>query len=149
VEREASGDVQEAVAQAFGFGLGEFVGQQQLLGPNDQVVREAHDLEPHLVVFKGAERQVAQPGFFVVADVVLDARAAAVITLKAGDIAGLVCEDRLEAMPVVVGERELRAGVRALASEDHPRARRPAAQVEVLGDLAHLAVVARVAVLVK
>jgi hypothetical protein len=46
----------------------------------------------------------------------------------------------LEAMPVMVGERELRAGVRALAPDDHPRALGPAAQIEELGDLAHLPV---------
>ena len=38
-----------------------------------------------------------------------------------GDLAGLVGQDRLEAVPVVVGEGELRAGVRALAAHDHPR----------------------------
>jgi len=110
VEREASCDVQEPVAQAFGFGLGELAGEQQPLGPGDQVVREAPDLEPHLVVFEGPEREVPQAGVFVVADVVLDAGAPAVITLELGDRAGLVGEDRLEAITVVVGEGELRAG---------------------------------------
>ena len=87
---------------------------------------EAHDLKPHLVVFEVAEREVAQPGVFVVADVVLDACAAAVVALEFGDRAGLVGEDRLEAVSVVVGEGQLRAGVRALAPDDHPRALRPA-----------------------
>ena len=76
---------------------------------------EVHDLEPHLVVFEVAEREVAQAGVFVVADVVLDASAAAVVALEFGDRAGLVGEDRLEAVPVVVGEGQLRAGVRAFA----------------------------------
>ena len=102
---------------------------------HDEVVREAHDLQPDLVVSEVAEREVAQAGVFVVADVVLDARAGAVVTLELGDRAGLVGEDGLEAVPVVVGERQLRAGVRALAPDDHPRALRPAGQVEVLGDL--------------
>ena len=71
---------------------------------------------------KLAEREVPQPRVFVVADVVLDASAAAVVTLELGDRAGLVGEDRLEAVSLVVGEGQLRAGVRALAPDDHPRA---------------------------
>jgi hypothetical protein len=112
-------------------------------------VREACDREPHLVVGEVAEREVAQAGVLVVADVVFDARAAAVVALVRGDRAGLVGEDRLEAMPVVVGEGQLRAGVRALAADDHPRAWRPAGQVQVVGDLTDLPVGARVSVLVR
>ena len=63
---------------------------------------------------KVAEREVAQPGVFVVADVVLDTGAGAVVALELGDRSGLVSEDRLEAMTVVIGERQLRAGMRAL-----------------------------------
>ena len=44
----------------------------------------------------------------------------AVATLELGGLPGLVGQDRLEAVPVVVGEGELRAGVRALAAHDHP-----------------------------
>ena len=58
-----------------------------------------------------------------------------------GDVGlGLVGQDRLEAVPVVVGERELRAGVRALAADDHARPGRPGGQVEVFGDLCDLPV---------
>ena len=64
---------------------GELAGEQQSLGPRDQVVREPHDLQPDLVVLEGPERQVAQPGVLVVADVVLDAGAAAVIALELSD----------------------------------------------------------------
>jgi hypothetical protein len=71
---------------------------------------EAHDLKPHLVVGEVAEREVAHAGVFVVADVVLDPAAAAVIAFQDSDRAGLVGEDCLEAMPVVIGERQLRAG---------------------------------------
>lgn len=39
VEREAAGDVQELVAQPLGIGLRELSGQQQCLGPDEQVVR--------------------------------------------------------------------------------------------------------------
>src|SRR5450755_3432712 len=125
VECQSPGDVQQAVAQALGFDVGELAGQEQPLGPDDEVVREAHDRQPHLVVLEGSERQVAHPRVFVVADVVLDAGAAAVITLKRSDRPGLIGEDRLEAMTVVVGERQLRAGMRALAADNHSRAPRP------------------------
>jgi len=48
-----------------------------------------------LVVLEVAEGQVLQAGVLVVADVVLDAGASAVATLKDGDVAGgLVAEDR-------------------------------------------------------
>ena len=63
--------------------------------------------------------------------------------LQHGDVGvGLVGEDRLEAVTVVVGERQLRAGVRALAADDHPRALRPGGQVDVVGDLDDLPVLA-------
>ena len=125
---------------ALGFGLGEFAGQQQALGPGDQVVGDAHDLQPDAVMFEVAERQVPEAGVFVVSDVVLDAGAATVIALELGDVFGLVGEDRLEAMPVQIGERQLRAGVRALAAHQHPRPRRPAREVKLLGDLGDLSV---------
>ena len=80
---------------------------------------------------------------------VLDACAAAVIALDRGDRAGLVGEDRLEAVSVVVGEGELRAGVRAFASDDHPGALRPGPEVEVLGDLADLPVGSLLSVLIQ
>ena len=55
----------------------------------------------------------------------------------------------MEAVPVVVGEGELRAGMRALAADDHPRPGRPALQIEVAGDLGDLSVGTRAAVLLK
>ena len=66
--------------------------------------------------------------------VVLDACAAAVIALELSEVAGLVGQDRLKVMPVVVGEGELRAEVRRLAANDHRRALGAAGQLEVLGD---------------
>ena len=124
VEGEAGGDVQQAVAQAFGFGFGELAGRAAVVGSRRSGrARAARSASQTWLWAKVAEREVAQAGVFVVADVVLDAGAAAVVTLELGDRAGLVGEDRLEAVPVVVGERQLRAGVRALAPDDHPRAR--------------------------
>ena len=55
-----------------------------------------------------------------VSDVILDVRAGAVAALELGGLAGLVGEDRLEAVTVVVSEGELRAGVGALTAHDHP-----------------------------
>ena len=57
------------------------------------------------------------------------------ITLEVCDLAGLVGEDRVETMPVMVCEGELRAGMRALTPDDYPRSVRPAVEVEALGDL--------------
>ena len=53
-------------------------------------------------MFEVAEGHVAHAGVFVVADVVLYAGAAAMVALNRGDLAGLVSEDRLEAVPVMV-----------------------------------------------
>jgi hypothetical protein len=49
----------------------------------------------------------------------------------------------------MVGERQLRAGVRTLAPDDQPGPLRPAGQIDHVGDLTDLAVVARRGVLVK
>jgi hypothetical protein len=64
-----------------------------------------------------------------------------VTALDHGDLARLVSEDRLETMPVMVGEGQLRAGVGTLAADDHPRPCRPSGQIEVVGDLGDLSVV--------
>jgi hypothetical protein len=50
----------------------------------------------------------------------------------------LVGQDGLEAMAVMIGERQLRARVRALAADEHSGARRPCRQVKVGGDLGDL-----------
>ena len=81
VKGEAGGDVVPPVAQLLGFGLGERASQEEPLAPADEGVLERDDLQPDLVVLEGAERQIAHPRVFVIADVVLDAGAAAVVTL--------------------------------------------------------------------
>ena len=89
------------------------------LGPDDQVVCEHHDLHPHLVHRELFERQLAKAGVFVVADAVLDPGALAVAAFDNSDVlVGLVGQDRLEAVSVMVGERQLRAGVRPLNEPD-------------------------------
>src|ERR1019366_9770060 len=96
------------------------------------------------------ERELRESGVFVVADPVLDPGALAVTTLEHGDVlVGLVGEDRLEAVAVVVGERQLRAGMRALTPNDQPGTFGPACELEAVGDLDHLAVLTVGAVLVE
>ena len=110
-EREPGGDVEQAVADAFGFGLGEFPVEEECLGPDDPVVRERDDLEPYLVERERLERELGQAGVLVVTDPVLDVGVLAVAALHDGDLrVGLVGEDRLEAVAVVVGERRVPPG---------------------------------------
>ena len=149
-EREPGGDVQQPVTQPFRFGLRELAVKHEGLGPDDQVVREHHDLQPHLVHRERLERQLAQAGVLVVTDPVLNAGALAVTTFQDGDVRiGLVGEDRLEAVPVVVGERQLRARVRTLATDNQPGPIGPGAEIEAVGDLDDFAVLAFGAVLVQ
>ena len=141
MEREPGSDVQQLVAQPFRFGFREFVVEQECLGPDDQVMREHHDLQPHLVERELLERKLGQAGVLVVTDAVLDAGALAMATLKDRDVRiGLVGQDRLEAVPVVIGERQLRAGVWTLTPNDHPGTCRPAGKLDTFGDLDDLAV---------
>ena len=53
-----------------------------------------------------------------------------------------VGDEHLEAVPVDVGEGELRAGMWVFATHDHPGAVGPARQVDQVGDLGDLGVVA-------
>jgi len=70
--------------------------------------------------------------------------------LQDGDVrVGLVGQDRLEAVPVMVGERQLGAGVWTFAAVDHPRSRRPGAEIDVSGELDDLPVLALGAVLIQ
>ncbi len=97
-----------------------------------------------------AKGQVAQPRVLVSPDVVFDTGTLAVAALEDGDVGvGLVGEDRLEAVAAVVCEGQLGTRMGALATDDHPRARGPAVEVEAVGEFGDLAVVARRAVLVE
>ena len=96
-EREPPSDVQQLVAQPLGLGLGQLPIEQQRLGPDNQVVREHHDLQPDILEREFLERELGQAGVLVVADPVLDVRVLAVAALQDGDVlVGLVGEDRLE-----------------------------------------------------
>ena len=64
-------------------------------------------------------------------------------------VVGLVGEDRLEAMTVVVVEGQLRAGMRAFAADEDPRPVRPTGELAQAGDLGDLPVGSLGAVLIK
>ena len=108
--------MQQPVAQALGLAARELAVEAERLVPREQILGDPDELEPdgvHLIVTKG---ELLEPAVLADADAVLDASASAVIALDRCDLsAGLVGEDRLEAVPVEVGERQLCAGVRALA----------------------------------
>jgi hypothetical protein len=59
---------------------------------------------------------------------------------------GLVGDEHLEAVAVVVGEAQLRAGVGVLAAAQHAGGGRPVATVDPAGQLAHLGAVTDLAV---
>ena len=158
VKGEASGDVQQPVAQALGLAAGELAGQREALGRGEQVVGDQDEREPDAVVLEVSERQVAQAGVFVIADVVFATGALAVTALKDLDVgiglsaspcrrrSRLVCQDGLEAVAVVVGERQLGAGMRAFAPDDYARPLGPRREVQRVGDLDDLPVGAWTAV---
>jgi hypothetical protein len=95
------------------------------------------------------EREVAQPRGFGTTDAVLDTGALTVAQLKDSKVRiGLVGHRDLEAVPVVVGEAQLRAGVGVLAAAQHVGAGRPVAQGDPAGQLADLRAVAGLTVTV-
>ena len=120
-----------------GFADGELVIERERLCPDDQVLRDQRELKPDGVVVKVAERQILQAGLLAVANAVLGAGASAVQALEPGRVAGKIGQRGQEAVAVMVGEGQLRAGVRALAAHDHPAARGPAGQIQAIGDLGH------------
>src|SRR3954465_3970282 len=105
------------------------------------------EFEPDRVGVEVAERELVQAAVLGGADAVLDPCAGAVAALEGGDVgAGLVGEDRLEAVAVVVAEGQLRAGMRTLATDDHSRALGAAGALEPVSELGDLSVLARLAV---
>jgi hypothetical protein len=144
---DAGGDVQQPVAQRLGFGAGQRAGKEQRLGPAAKVLGGQDQLEPDGVAAPAVERQVGQAGGLGGADAVLDPGALPVAQLQPGQVrVGLVGEEDLEAVAVVVGEAQLGAGVGVLSSADRPGARRPGVQVDPAGQLAGLGAVASLAV---
>jgi hypothetical protein len=83
------------------------------------VVREGDDLQPHRVVSELLKRELGQAGVLIVTDAVLDVRVLTMTALQHADLRiGLIGQDRLEAIPVLVGEAQLRARVRSLTADD-------------------------------
>jgi len=74
VAGEAAGDVQQPVAQALGFADAVFAVEEQLLGPDGQIVRDQRGFQPRLVGRERGEREVAQAGALEGADAVFDDR---------------------------------------------------------------------------
>ncbi len=147
VEGEPGGGVQEPVAQPLGLAARERAAEQQCLRPGKQVVGDQDEREPDGVEIEVAEGEVAQAGVLVAADLVLDAGAPAVAALEQRDVdVLLVGEQDLEAVAVVVCERELGARVGALAADDPARALGPVAALEEVGDLGDLGALARLLV---
>jgi hypothetical protein len=105
VADNSCGDVQQPVAERLGFGDGERAVQQQRLGPAGEVLGGKDQFQPDAVAAPLVEGQVGQPGGFGGADAVLDPGALAMAQLQPGEVrVGLVGEQDLEAVPVVVAE---------------------------------------------
>ena len=150
MEGEAACGVQEPVAQALGFAARELAVEAERLAAEEELLGAEHELEPDGVGVEVAEGEVGQAAVLGGADAVLDTCAGAMGALQDGDLgAVLVGEDRLETVAVMVGEAQLRAGMRALPTNDHPGISGPGGQVEQVGDLGDLPVLARLPVLVE
>lgn len=118
VPGDVTGDVQDPVAQAFGFADLMLGAEGELLGKDDDVVREQRELEPRRVIGEAVEREVAGAGAFQGLDAVLDHGVVSVVRFQLRGVGvGLVGDQALEAMPVQVAEGQLRAGVRALTRQ--------------------------------
>ena len=116
--------MEQPVAQGLGLGHGQGAVQQQRLGPDGEVLGGQDQLEPDGVAAPPVEGEVGQAGGLGGADAVLDPGALAVPQLQPGQVrVGLVGEEDLEAVPVVVAEAQLGAGVGVLAAADRPGAR--------------------------
>ncbi len=87
--------------------------------------------------------QVREPGVFQVRDLSFGSSAAAVERFEVCDVGvGEVGDAHLVAVSVDVGEGELRARVTGLFAGDHPTAFGPAREVDEVGDLCDVGVVA-------
>ena len=136
VADDLAGGVEQPVAQPFGFGGGELAVQAGQLRPGEEVLGDQGELEPGLVVLEGVMREVAHAGVLACPDPVLDPGAPAVAQLQPGNVlAVLVGEKTRVSIAVLVEDRELRAGVWALAPADQPRPLSPSRQVQVLCQL--------------
>lgn len=86
VAGELSGDVQDPVAQPFGFTGAVFAVECEQLRPDGDVVRGEGEFEPRGVRVEGVERQVGGAGRFDCLDAILDHGVLAVKSLQRGDV---------------------------------------------------------------
>jgi hypothetical protein len=92
-------------------GDGQLAVQQQRLRPAGEVLGGKDELQPDLVAAPAVEREVGQAGGVGGADAVLHPGALAVAQLQPSKVrVGLVGEEDLEAVAIVVGEAQLGAG---------------------------------------
>src|SRR5680860_1114363 len=123
--------------------------QEQEVGPGDQGPGDQHQLHPDRVHLEVAEGEQLEAHLLGAADAVLAAGAGAVVALEPRGVSCAVGEDRLESVPIRVGEGELGAGMGPLAAHDQARALRPAGEVDQVGGLGDLTVYPRAAILGK
>ena len=142
MEGESAGGVQGAVAKPLGLQAGELAAQQQGVGQGEEQLGDQHQLHPDRVHLEIAEGEVVEAHLLGAADPVLAAGAGAMVALELCGHSHAVGEDRLEAVAVGIGEGELGAGVGALAADEQARALRPGGEVDQVGGLCDLAVVA-------
>ena len=72
VAGQAAGDVQQPVAQPFGFADAVLAVEEQLLGPDGEIVRDERGFQSRLVGSERRERQVGKAGALERADTVFD-----------------------------------------------------------------------------
>lgn len=109
--REPPGDVQQPLAQPLRLRPRELALEAERRRVGEQVLGHEHELEPDRVRLELAEGQVREAALARAADRVLDARVRAVAGLERGYVASVLVGDQaLEAVALVIGEGELRAG---------------------------------------
>jgi hypothetical protein len=147
VADDSGGHMQQPISQRLGLGHGQVALQQQRLGPAGELLGAQDQLEPDAVAPPAVERQVLEAGGLGGADAVLDPGALTMPQLQPGQVrVGLVGEEDLEAVAVVVGEAQLGAGVGVFPSADRSGAVRPGVPVDPAGQLDHLGAGADLAV---
>ena len=124
---EAGGDVEEPVAEGFGFGFGQFTVEAEELGPCQQIGGDDRSGEPGLVTDEVFEGEVGQAAVFPGADAVLDSGVLAVSKLKLGNAGGGGVGEVAGVTPALDGveDAELGARVGAFPPADQPDALSP------------------------
>jgi hypothetical protein len=132
--------VQDTVAEGADFAFGQVgvVGEADQFGPGDQICCGQDDFQPCGVRLGPVTGEVTQPGGFGLTNSVLDPGVLAMPQFQAGELArhhtvAGVSDERGDAVPVGVGEPQLRAGVGPFLAQHQPGPGRPAAHVDQRG----------------